>query len=261
MNETRTSESIEATLRAAGERLSGYDLAAAGQAILADGADLFFTVDSSLGKLYVGYGTGGIKYVTPCAEDGWDFSRRYGEMFGRLVVPQEEGASDGLRGLVRRALAGERVEVPLDLSGRTEFQRRVLKVVEDIPRGEVRSYGWVAGEAGRPRASRAVGTIMANNPVPLIVPCHRVIRNDGSPGSYGFEPEKKVRLLRDEGVPLEEVARAPYVATPTTGIVCHTTCRHARRIKPENRRPFKNLNSALGSGFRPCKVCRPAVAA
>lgn len=59
---------------------------------------------------------------------------------------------------------------------------------------------------------------------------------------------------------MEEIAGTPYLATPTTGIVCHATCRNAKRIKPENRRRFRSVGEALGVGFRPCKVCRPVAA-
>jgi methylated-DNA-[protein]-cysteine S-methyltransferase len=101
---------------------------------------------------------------------------------------------------------------------------------------------------------------MADNPVPLIVPCHRVVRNDGRTGSYAFGAGEKVRLLKLEGVSPEEIADAPYVATPTTGIVCHATCRNARRILPGNRRTFRSARSAMEAGYRPCKVCRPVAA-
>jgi hypothetical protein len=101
---------------------------------------------------------------------------------------------------------------------------------------------------------------MASNPVPLVVPCHRVVRNDGTTGNYAFGAREKVGLLEGEGVPVEELAGSPYLATPTTGIFCHATCRNARRIKPLNRRRFRSANAATNAGFRPCKVCRPAVA-
>jgi methylphosphotriester-DNA--protein-cysteine methyltransferase len=70
-----------------------------------------------------------------------------------------------------------------------------------------------------------------------------------------------VRLLRAEGVSPEEISGSPYVATPTTGIVCHATCRNAKRIQPENRRAFRSVREATAAGYRPCKVCRPVVAA
>ena len=155
---------------------------------------------------------------------------------------------------------GQRVEVPADLSGTTPFQERVLRVVKGIPSGQVRPYAWVAREAGSPKASRAVGTIMANNPVPLLIPCHRVIKNDGTTGSYAFGAGEKVGLLEGEGVPVEEIAGSLYLATPTTRIFCHATCANARRIKSENRRHFRSAKAAVNAGFRPCEVCRPVVA-
>jgi methylated-DNA-[protein]-cysteine S-methyltransferase len=87
-----------------------------------------------------------------------------------------------------------------------------------------------------------------------------VVRNDGTTGNYAFGAREKVGLLEGEGVPVEELAGFPYLATPTTGIFCHATCRNARRIKSVNRRRFSSVNAATNAGFRPCKVCRPAVA-
>jgi len=226
--------------------------------VLAGATDSFFGVDSPIGTVYVAAGPEGVRYLAPAASEE-EFARRYRERFGRFVAPADR--IDGLAEKVVAALAGERVEVPLDLCRATPFQRRVLETVRGIPRGEVRPYVWVAREAGSPGASRAVGNVMANNPVPLIVPCHRVVRNDGRTGSYTFGAGEKVRLLKLEGVSPEEIAGAPYVATPTTGIVCHATCRNARRIQPDNRRPFCSVRSAIEAGYRPCKVCRPVAAA
>ena len=78
------------------------------------------------------------------------------------------------------------------------FRDRVLKVVAGIPRGKVLSYGEVARRAGNARAARAVGSIMNKNRNPL-VPCHRVIKSDGSVGGFAFGPEKKRTMLRQEG--------------------------------------------------------------
>lgn len=260
MNEL-SEKSIVDALRGAGENITaGKDFGPLVERSLAEGADSFFTADSLLGTVYVAVGEKGIRYVTPLPASEEEFVRHYGETFGRLVVPADEDVGE-MSEKVSAALAGGKVEVDLDLTEKTPFQRRVMEVVLGIPRGEVRPYNWVAREAGAPRASRAVGSVMARNPMPLIVPCHRVIRNDGKTGNYGFDPERKVRLLEREGVPVAEIAKAPYVATPTTGIVCHATCRNARRIKSENRRPFRSMAEATDAGFRPCKVCRPVAAA
>ena len=101
---------------------------------------------------------------------------------------------------------------------------------------------------------------MAGNPVPPLVPCHRVVRNDGKIGSCAFGAGQKAKLLKEEGVSPRELAGAPHAATPTTGIVCHATCRNARRIRPENSRPFPGVGTAISAGYRPCKVCRPVAA-
>ncbi len=82
----------------------------------------------------------------------------------------------------------------------TDFQKRVLTVVTGIPKGEVKSYGWVAGKAGSPRAARAVGQVMSINPYAPDVPCHRVIASDGSIGGYSGGIEKKRALLKEEGI-------------------------------------------------------------
>ena len=89
---------------------------------------------------------------------------------------------------------------PLDVEG-TAFQRQVWKALQDIPRGETRSYGQVAAAIGRPRAVRAVASACANNPVSLVVPCHRVVRGDGATGDYRWGAERKRRLLALESEP------------------------------------------------------------
>ena len=80
----------------------------------------------------------------------------------------------------------------------TKFQKKVLLAVLGIPRGEVRSYSWVAGKAGSPGASRAVGQVLKINPYAPQVPCHRVISSDGSIGGYSGGLTRKRRLLKKE---------------------------------------------------------------
>ncbi|KAB2960910.1 MAG: methylated-DNA--[protein]-cysteine S-methyltransferase [Candidatus Methylomirabilis oxygeniifera] len=96
----------------------------------------------------------------------------------------------------------------IDLSRLTPFQRSVLQKVRTIPVGKVRSYRWIAKAIGAERAARAVGTALAKNPVPLLIPCHRVIRSDGRLGEYsGGGPSVKAKLLAFEGVDLEDLMR------------------------------------------------------
>jgi O-6-methylguanine DNA methyltransferase len=77
----------------------------------------------------------------------------------------------------------------------TPFARRVYRVVSGIPLGEVRSYKWVAIKAGSPQASRAVGQVLKNNPYPILIPCHRVVRSALNPGGYALGAKKKKALL------------------------------------------------------------------
>ena len=90
----------------------------------------------------------------------------------------------------------------LDLSSGTPFQQNVWRALQTIPRGETRSYAWVAKKIGKPKAIRAVGAACGANPVPIIVPCHRVIASDGSLGGFGGGLALKKRLLALEGVRL-----------------------------------------------------------
>ena len=86
-------------------------------------------------------------------------------------------------------------DVPVDLRLSTGFRRQVLACLPDIGYGATSSYAQVAAAAGSPRAVRAVGTACATNPVPIVLPCHRVVRSDGSFGGYAGGPEAKRTLL------------------------------------------------------------------
>jgi len=145
--------------------------------------------------------------------------------------------------------------VPVDLSAAPAFQRRVLEAARQIPFGEARPYAWVAERIGSPRAVRAVGTALGRNPVPLIVPCHRVWRADGGLGGYLFGEDLKRRLFElERGTPVLE-------GCTSTRIVCRVGCTHGRHMKPENRVVFASVADARSVGYRPCKVCKPSAAA
>ncbi len=122
------------------------------------------------------------------------------EKIVRRVGPIPRDADRRLAGTARefeRYLAGRSRAISLkaDLRGLTPFQRRVLQVVSRIPYGETRSYQWVAGQLGQPAASRAVGAACGANPVPLLIPCHRVIAKDGTLGGFSAGLPHKRRLL------------------------------------------------------------------
>ena len=191
------------------------------------------------------------------------FARAVAQAVG--VRPERDPAPPPalLRG-VHDHLAGTRRFIAVDLSWLPSFQRRVLEKTAEIPRGEVRPYGWVAREIGAPGAVRAVGTALGHNPVPFLIPCHRVVRSDGSLGEYsGGGPAMKERVLALEGAPVAELVAGArrgerYRGSRTTHIVCYPSCHAARRIRDENVVPFPSLARALAGGYRPCERCRPA---
>ena len=94
--------------------------------------------------------------------------------------------------------------VPVDLGHVTPFQRRVLEAARAVPRGQIATYGEISRTIGRPRAARAVGQALGSNPVPIVVPCHRVLASDGSLGGYSGRGglRTKRQLLTLEGAPL-----------------------------------------------------------
>lgn len=151
-------------------------------------------------------------------------------------------------------LDGERTyfSVPVDLDRLPEFQRTVLHEAQRIPFGQVRSYSFLAERISRPLAARAVGTALGRNPVPFIVPCHRVLRGDASLGGYAFGLPMKIDLLALES------ATPVLLGCDTTRIVCRVGCAALRRARPEHRVGFASVADAVSVGYRACRLCRPA---
>jgi O-6-methylguanine DNA methyltransferase len=229
-------------------------------------ADEYATMDSPIGPVFVAWNGRGVSAVD-AAGDRRQFEQRFGRTFGRPIRPAAAIGPRLERALARRLAGDRRAVLELDLRGRTEFERAVWSKALEIPRGEVRPYGWIAAEIGRPRAVRAVGTALAHNPVPLVVPCHRVVRSDGLLGQYSLGgPDNKRAILATEGLDadeLEELARAGirYVGSDTTRIYCLPSCHNARRISDRHRVPFRSAAASATAGYRPCRECRPDSAA
>ena len=95
--------------------------------------------------------------------------------------------------------SAQQISYPLDLGRATPFQLKVWKKLAEIPYGETRSYQWVAKQIGQPQAYRAVGLANSLNPIPIIVPCHRVIKADGQLGGYSAGIQIKRQVLEREG--------------------------------------------------------------
>jgi O-6-methylguanine DNA methyltransferase len=108
--------------------------------------------------------------------------------------------------LLDRYLKGEQInfDVDVDISREKAFTRRVLEELRMIPYGQVRSYGWLAKRLGYTNAARAVGQALGKNPIPIVIPCHRVIRGDGSIGGFSMGIRIKERLLALEGVDIKK---------------------------------------------------------
>lgn len=228
-------------------------------------SDVYAEMETTIGPVFVAYNALGISAVMRMAA-ATDFEQAFRLRFGR-PIRRVAALPDGLARRVRQHLSGKgRLSPQVDLRGLSEFERAVLLKVREIPRGEMRPYAWVAQEIGHARAVRAVGTALKRNPVPLVIPCHRVCRSDGRIGGYVFGDDTKRAALAAEGVNvevLEDLADAGirYHGSATTRIYCYPSCRHARRIAERHRVPFRSAVEAATKGYRPCTVCRPARAA
>lgn len=159
-------------------------------------------MSSPLGRLFVAVSGQGL-----CAVD---FGRSEGEFLARFDplarLEKKPDAAAQVTAQLREYFSGERLQfnLPVDLSTLTPFQRAVLETACRIAPGNMWTYHRVAQEMGRPKSSRPVGQALARNPIPIVIPCHRVIASDGSLGGYsgGSGVKAKHWLLRLEGVPL-----------------------------------------------------------
>lgn len=225
--------------------------------------DRFDSIDIDGHRLWVAFSSRGLTMIH-AGGTAEEFRARYAHRCGREI--ERESLPDSLRKEVASAVSGGGVRHPhIDLGDVTDFERKVLEILTEIPRGEVRTYSWVARKAGRPAAVRAVGNICARNVVPFVVPCHRVVPTTGGVGHYAFGAPAKRALLEREGVPigeLDDLARrgVRFIGSRTTKIFCMPTCRDARRIREENRVAFRDPGAAFEKGFRPCQRCQPAAA-
>jgi O-6-methylguanine DNA methyltransferase len=211
---------------------------------------------------YVAFTGEGITTAVPASTVAGEeeFIAAFARSFGR---PLEE-ADQPPEGVEKALRSGRSTGLRFDLRGRTDFERCVLEATLGIPPGEVRPYSWVAAEIGRPRAVRAVGTALGHNPVPLLIPCHRVIRSDGSMGQFGgFGTAMKRRLLEMEGIDVDRVESlvlggSAYVGDDLSHLVCMPTCHRLSSAGAEHRQGFRLLSEASAAGYHPCTECRPA---
>lgn len=155
--------------------------------------DRYASMETPLGPVFVAWNRLGVSAVMKTLT-AQEFEAQFSQRFGRsprrvAALPDDLGTAFDLRSL-------------------TEFERAVLLKAREIPRGEVRTYGWIAAQIGHPRAVRAVGSALRKNPVPVLIPCHRVVRSDGHIGQYALGgSENKQAILAAEGLRSADVER------------------------------------------------------
>lgn len=155
--------------------------------------------DTAMGWAGVALSGRGIRYATLFHRTE---ASALGELraFGALPGPHAHAAT--VVGLLEAYAAGEPAAIedfPVDLPECSELQRKTWLALREIPRGETRSYGWLARHVGEPQAPRAIGAAVGANPVPLWLPCHRVVASDGSLHGFGGGLAMKSALLELEG--------------------------------------------------------------
>ena len=181
--------------------------------------DSFGRIESPLGTLLLAWRESGISFVGIDRGEPDETARTLVERRLRRPVRPATPAQ-WVVDAVNRFFATWQVDVSrIDISDLSEFERAALLKAAQIPPGQVRSYGWIAREIGHPQAARAVGQVMARNPVALFFPCHRVVGASGALHNYGYGLELKARILRMEGY----TGAAEGFAPARTNIVARTT--------------------------------------
>lgn len=157
---------------------------------------VYDTVDSPVGTLLLAATDVGLVRVAFASEDHEAVLQRLADRIGPRILRAPDRL-DEVATQLAEYFGGARTSfaLPLDLRLSTGFRREVLEHLPEVAYGRTESYAEVAARAGRPRAVRAVGTACATNPVPLVVPCHRVVRSDGSIGAYAGGAATKRTLL------------------------------------------------------------------
>jgi methylated-DNA-[protein]-cysteine S-methyltransferase len=170
--------------------------AAAAEGLLDVAYDLH---DTPVGRLLVAVTDHGLCEISYDADPDAE-AERLARLFGTRVLRSPRPTDEVCRQL-DEYFAGTRHEFDLvvDLRPAREFGRAVLDQLARVPYGELTTYGTLAARAGRPRAARAVGTVMNRNPVPIVLPCHRVVGSTGSLVGYGGGLDRKRTLLELEG--------------------------------------------------------------
>jgi len=221
-------------------------------------------VKSPLGDLLVAMTARGI-VCNHYLLDGDDLAATIADLRLELDLVDDRRSINAVGEEIRRYLSGAaktlRQKVDLMLVA-TPFQRKVLHQLEKVPRGSVVSYGALGAAIGAPEGARAVGNALHNNPVPIYVPCHRVVASGGRIGGYGGGLARKLKLLRSEGFAFRGEAvflpDAVVRGNKGTRIYCQPDCRAGARSNGSRSLFFADARQARQAGMRPCKICKPA---
>ena len=219
---------------------------------------------SPLGRILIGRSEQGVALVQYLPTDG-SLSAHVRRLLGEDAV-EDRPATEGLRAELVDYLEGRRARLdwPLDLSRmRSDFQRRVLEATAALPYGAVTSYAGIAARIGAPSAFRSVAQALRWNPLPIVIPCHRVIGSGGDLVGYaGKRVELKQRLLAVEGVNVGshdfKVHReAMYTLMNGEVEYCLPTCGSLAERPLSDLTLFGTRERAEAAGFAPCSSCRP----
>ncbi len=159
----------------------------------------YASLESPLGTVWLAATSRGLARVSSSTDEfefTFELEREY-----RTTPVWDPAALEPMIRQLDEYFAGDRrvFDLRIDLSHASEFQRTVLETVRQVPYGEVQSYGEIAFAVGKPQAARAVGGVMATNPISIVIPCHRIVRSDGSHGEYAY------RALGPSGASMKEV--------------------------------------------------------
>ena len=227
-------------------------------------ADEYFTADAGIGPIFVAYNGRGVSATAPAdkADAGDAFEAAFVARFGRGIRAARRPDAGVVRRVDRALADGRPHSLAFDLRGLTPFATDVLEGALTIPPGEIRPYAWLAGEVGRPKAVRAVGTALGHNPIPILIPaiasCAATGRSATTPGaprpSAGRWPLKGWTPMPSND------SRGMGSATWAAIRPISSACRRAatpRRSPSGIAVPFASLEAARAAGYRGCKDCRP----
>jgi len=220
-------------------------------------------VTSSLGDLLVAMSSSGVA-LTHYVHDNRDIAATLADLRLQFDPVEDQRTVKEVGKEVSRYVAGDakalRQHVDLTLAGNA-FQKKILDGLQTVPRGAVVSYQALGAAVGAAKAARAVGNALHDNPVPIYIPCHRVIASDGRLGGYVGGAARKLQLLRSEGFAVDSdtanMSGTTVWGHNGTKMYCKPDCRIAARGDRARLVFFASPEEARRAGMRACKVCRP----